>query len=110
MMSSDKLYFACFLLAVSTSLVTTPLMRLLALSFGILDHPLSDVKTHKKPTAYLGGLAVALGMMVALIYSRAYTTFPTGTLRSLRGFLLGGVIIILLGLIDDIKLKGLGYR
>jgi UDP-GlcNAc:undecaprenyl-phosphate GlcNAc-1-phosphate transferase len=90
--------------------VVTPLLRKLALTIGILDHPHSDVKTHKQPTPYLGGLAVALGMAVALIYARASTNFPTGTLRSLRGILMGGSIILLLGLVDDAKPKGLGYR
>ncbi len=109
-MSSDKLYFGCFLLALVVSLLATPLMRMLAISLGILDHPLSDVKTHKAPTPYLGGMAVAFGMSVALLFARAYTRFPTGTLRSLRGIFFGGTIILLLGLVDDIKLKGLGYR
>ena len=109
-MSTDRLYLLCFLLALAVSLAATPLLRKLALTIGILDHPHSDVKTHKHPTPYLGGLAVALGMAAALIYARACTNFPTGTLRSLRGMMLGGSIILLLGLIDDIKSKGLGYR
>src|SRR5689334_15948410 len=101
MISPDKLYFTCFLLALVMSLLMTPIMRLVALSFGVLDHPLSDVKTHKKPTPYLGGLGVAFGMASALLFARAYTRFPTGTLRSLRGLLFGGTIILLLGLVDD---------
>jgi len=110
MMNYDRLYLSCFLLALVISLILTPLMRKLAIRIGILDRPFSDVKTHKKPTPYLGGIAVALGMGIALIYARATTNFPTGTLRSLRGMLMGGSIILLLGLIDDVKLKGLGYR
>ncbi len=106
----DKLYFGCFLLAFVVSGMATPLWRQLALAFGVLDHPFSEVKTHKQPTPYLGGLAVALGMSVALLYSRAATQFPTGTLRSLRGMMLGGSLILVLGLTDDVKRKGLGYR
>ena len=49
-------------------------------------------------------------MATALIFARAYTNFPSGTLRSLRGLMMGGSIILLLGLIDDVKMKGLGYR
>jgi len=108
--TSDKLYFGCFLIALAISLATTPLFRLLAISLKILDRPLSDVKTHKQPTPYLGGMAVTVGMAAALFFARAYTAFPTGTLRSLRGLLFGGTIIVLLGLVDDIKIKGLGYR
>jgi len=109
-MSSDRLYLWCFLLALAVSLAATPLLRKLALLIGILDHPHSDVKTHKSPTPYLGGLAVAFGMAAALLYARAYTDFPTGTLRSLRGLMMGGSIVLFLGLIDDVKPKGLGYR
>ncbi len=107
---ADKLYFECFLLALAVSGGATPLFRRVAMAFGILDHPLTDVKTHKLPTPYLGGLAVALGMTVALAFARAGTQFPTGTLRALRGMMLGGTLVLVLGLIDDVKLKGLGYR
>jgi UDP-GlcNAc:undecaprenyl-phosphate GlcNAc-1-phosphate transferase len=107
---ADKLYFECFLLALAMAAAATPLFRRVAMTFGILDHPLSDVKTHKQPTPYLGGLAVALGMIVALAFARAGTQFPTGTLRALRGMMLGGSLVLLLGLIDDVKLKGLSYR
>lgn len=109
-MTPDNLYLACFLLATGVSLVATPLFRQLALMTGVLDHPLSTVKTHKLPIPYLGGLAVALAMSAGLLYVRAFTHFPSGTLRSLRGLFLGGGLILALGLIDDIKLKGLSYR
>jgi UDP-GlcNAc:undecaprenyl-phosphate GlcNAc-1-phosphate transferase len=109
-MSTDTLYLVSFLIALAISLVATPLMRKIAIQWGVLDHPLSDVKTHKKPVPYLGGVAVALGMTVALFLARAYTNFPTGTLHSLRGILLGGIIALILGLWDDIRLRGLGYR
>jgi UDP-GlcNAc:undecaprenyl-phosphate GlcNAc-1-phosphate transferase len=107
---TDKLYFECFLLALTVSGVTTPVFRHIAMTFGVLDHPLSDVKTHKQPTPYLGGLAVALGMIMALAFARVVTQFPTGTLRSLRGVILGGSLVLLLGLIDDVNLKGISYR
>jgi UDP-GlcNAc:undecaprenyl-phosphate GlcNAc-1-phosphate transferase len=109
-MNTDQLYLSCFLLALAISLAATPLLRKLALIIGILDHPLTDVKTHKHPTPYLGGLAVAFGMAVALVYARVTTNFQTGTLRSLRGLLMGGLIVLILGLVDDVKLKGLSYR
>jgi len=106
----DKLYLECFILALSVSYIATPLLRRVALSFGVLDHPVSNVKTHKLPTPYLGGLAVALGMAIALMCARAWTKFPTGTLHALRGMMLGGSLILLLGLVDDVKRNGLGYR
>ncbi len=110
MTHTDQLYFECFLLSAAVSAALTPVMRQVAINFNILDHPHSGVKTHTHPTPYLGGLAVALGMSVALLLTRAETQFPTGTLRYLRGLLLGGILILILGLIDDVKRNGLGYR
>jgi UDP-GlcNAc:undecaprenyl-phosphate GlcNAc-1-phosphate transferase len=105
-----RLYLECFLTAVGISAVFTPIMRLLAMRLKILDHPTSDVKTHKKPVPYLGGVAVAAGLGAAMAAARLTTNFPTGTLHALRGILLGTVIIFLLGLADDIERQGLGYR
>lgn len=109
-MTPDHLYFACFLLAAGVSIIATPLFRKLAIATEILDRPLSSIKTHKQPVPYLGGLAVALAMSAGLLFVRAFTNFPSGTLRSLRGLFLGSGLILILGLIDDIRIKGLSYR
>ncbi len=109
-MTPDRLYLSCFLLALCISVLATPIMRKLAIKLGVLDHPFTDVKTHKQPVPYLGGLAVALGMAAALVFARTSSNFPTGTLRSLRGLMMGGSIVLLLGLVDDAAPKGLGYR
>jgi UDP-GlcNAc:undecaprenyl-phosphate/decaprenyl-phosphate GlcNAc-1-phosphate transferase len=110
-MSPDtKLYLDSFLIALGSALLLTPLMRKVAIRFNVLDRPITDVKTHKKPVPYLGGAAVAGGLVIALLTTRFVTNFPTGTLHSLRGILLGSTIIFLLGLADDIQRQGLDYR
>jgi UDP-GlcNAc:undecaprenyl-phosphate/decaprenyl-phosphate GlcNAc-1-phosphate transferase len=103
-------YLACFSAAFFLSALFTPIMRWTAVRFRILDRPITDVKTHKKPVPYLGGMAVAAAMAMTLIAARLFTNFPTGTLHSLRGLFLGALVIVLLGLADDVKTKGLGYR
>jgi len=109
---SQTIYFyaLCFATSLLFSILFTPLCRRLAMRLNILDHPHSHIKTHKQPTPYLGGLAVAMALALTLIGARLMTDFPTGTLRSLRGIFLGASVILLLGLIDDMKPKGLGYR
>ena len=92
------------------SLIFTPLFRAIALRFQILDHPYSDIKTHRLPTPYLGGAAIWLGWAASLFIIRFFTHFPSGTLRSLRGILWGSAIILALGLVDDILPKGLGFK
>src|SRR3989339_494961 len=103
-------YLITFLLAMIISFALTPLVRLLALKFEILDHPHSAIKTHKSPTPYLGGLAIWSGWVISLFLIRFLTHFPTGTLRSLRGILIGSSVIVVLGLIDDTMPKGLGFK
>jgi len=108
--TDNTLYLGCFLTALVISGLLTPLMRKIALHFHILDRPLSHVKTHKQPVPYLGGTAVASGLVISLVAARFLTNFPTGTLHALRGILFGAIIIFLLGLADDIEHLGLGYK
>jgi UDP-GlcNAc:undecaprenyl-phosphate/decaprenyl-phosphate GlcNAc-1-phosphate transferase len=103
-------YLGCFITACILSILLTPLWRLIAIKLRVLDRPWSEVKTHKKAVPYFGGLAVAMGLTGALTATRFMTKFPTGTLHALRGIFIGGLIIVLLGLVDDIKPKGLNYK
>ncbi len=48
------------------SLVVTPLVRLIAYRTKVVDRPDELLKPHAKPTAYLGGLAMCLGMLGGL--------------------------------------------
>jgi len=110
MTPENILYLHCFLTALVLSAALTPLMRQIAIYFRVLDRPLSEVKTHKRPIPYLGGVAVAAGLAFSLIAARVLTNFPTGTLHALRGIFLGAIIIFLLGLADDIQRYGLSYK
>lgn len=110
-MSHSPLLFASFVCAAGVSFFATPLVRLLALRFGPLDAPTSSVKTHKEPTPVFGGVAIWLGFMSALLLLRLTTTFPTGTLYNLRALMLGGTLVFMLGLVDDMKRpQGVDYK
>ncbi|MHB9155284.1 MAG: glycosyltransferase family 4 protein [Endomicrobiales bacterium] len=104
------LIFLTFAISIAISYALTPVFRFLAVRFNILDHPYSDIKTHRVPTPYLGGLAIWSGWVISLFVIRLLTHFPTGTLRSLRGVLIGSLVIITLGLIDDVMPGGLGFK
>lgn len=98
------LYFLTFFIAFILSFSLTPLMRQIAIYHNIVDLPNShQAKTHKEPVPYLGGIAIGVGFIVSLLVIRFFTSFPTGTLRALRGIIFGGIIIMLVGLLDDIK-------
>lgn len=106
-MSTPALYGLSFGIAGGVTLLLTPLIRRLAISLGIEDRPQApgpgQVKTHTEPVPYLGGLALWAGFVAALAVIRLTTDFPTGTLRDLRGILLGAACVVMLGLVDDLR-------
>jgi UDP-GlcNAc:undecaprenyl-phosphate GlcNAc-1-phosphate transferase len=110
MFNETLLYIFAFFSALLSSVLLVPVFRLFAVKFNILDTPSSNIKTHKINTPYLGGLAIASGWFISLFLIRIATYFPNLTLRNLRGIIFGSLILCLLGLIDDIKLKGLGFK
>jgi len=85
-----------FILSASLSLYLTPLIRRGALQYNILDAPNSDLKTHKQPTPYLGGIAVYLSFLITLAVIFDFSPH-------LVGLLLGGTMIAMVGLFDDLR-------
>lgn len=85
-----KLFFTSFLV----TLVTTPMVRSLALRFGVLDYP-GETRVHTRPTPRLGGVAIFLGFVLSIVLFSNY--------RATEGILVGGAIILLIGLVDDIR-------
>ncbi len=102
-------YKLTFVTSFILAFLLTPIFRFLAIKLNIMDYPVSDVKTHKKPVAYLGGLSIASSFFITLILIRLTTEFPTGTLTVLRGIFYTGFIILIVGLLDDIQYKGMHF-
>ncbi len=73
----------------------TPIMREAAICFGIVDQPDGKLKKQQEPVPYLGGLAVYLGFLVALAFTFSFD-------KKVLGVLLGGTLVLVLGLIDDL--------
>ena len=109
-MDNTILYLITFFTAYIISFILTPLFRYIAIKFEIYDRPLTAVKTHKINTPYLGGLAIWSGWVISLILIRFITNFPTGTLNNLRSIITGSFMLLILGLCDDIKKGGLGFK
>jgi len=84
------------LCAMLVSYLMCPLVKSFAYKVGAIDVPKDNRRMHKKPTPRLGGLAIFLGFMVGLLIF-----VPID--RQLRGILLGAVIIVVLGVVDDIS-------
>src|SRR4051812_7310148 len=63
-------YVYVFYVAFTVSFVFTPVMRLVALYYGVIDQPDRVRKMHSVPIAYLGGVAVFLGWICGLAMSQ----------------------------------------
>jgi len=66
---------------------------------GLVDVP-NERKIHKAPISRLGGIAIWLSTMLTFLFLVLLSYYPYGNLLS--GILLGGSLMFLLGLIDDI--------
>ena len=77
------------------SFTCTPTASFIAYKIGAIDVPTDGRRMHKKPIPRLGGLAVFVAFVVsALVYCEM-----TPVLLSL---LLGGLMIVIIGMIDDV--------
>ena len=86
---------AALLTAAIVAFITTPVVRTLAFRVGAVDVPRDGRRMHDHPIPRMGGLAIFFGFILsALIF------VPLDT--PLRGMLLGAVIIVILGIFDDI--------
>ncbi len=77
------------------SAILTPLAKRIALHIGALDYP-NERKVHTKPIPRLGGLAIFVSFLIG------YAIFGEINVQMIS-ILIGGFILIITGIIDDIK-------
>ena len=95
-------FYAAFVI----SFIFTPVMRLIAIHYNIVDQPDRIRKIHSQPVAYLGGIAVFMGWLAGLALSQVHISNPdpfAGSLPIRASVIIGAVVIVTLGLWDDIK-------
>jgi UDP-GlcNAc:undecaprenyl-phosphate GlcNAc-1-phosphate transferase len=88
------MYLLGFGLAFALTAAVTPVIRRYALAHGIMDQPNEARKIHKHAVAYLGGLAIFIGFILAL----GVMMQPS---RQLTALVLGCVLLVVVGVIDD---------
>lgn len=100
-------YMPVFYVSFMVTVLLTPVMRHLALRFGVVDEPDGYRKIHARPIAYLGGVATFIGWMAGVLISAA--VIPMNSDPSLAtnvqvppGIILGAGTVVLCGLIDDV--------
>lgn len=91
-----KNYIIPFLTAVLISLITTPLVKKLAIRVGAVDIPKDDRRIHKEAMPLMGGLAIFTSVVLVILIFLQID-------RSTFSILLGGTVIVMGGIIDDLR-------
>ena len=102
-----SLYLGDYLLLGALSLITvsllTPIMRSIAKRYGVVDAPSESHKTHKNPVPYLGGAAIALGVVIVTYIASLASDFSRETFLLASSVLIPAIIMGTVGLIDDLR-------
>ena len=101
-------YIYVFYVSFIVAFLFTPVMRMVATHYGVIDQPDKLRKMHQTPVAYLGGVAVFLGWLSGLAVSQFLSlhrqNLGVGNAHPIVNFSIigGALIIITLGLWDDL--------
>ena len=81
--------------ALMLAIGSTPVMRLVALRFGVIDRPAAR-KIHANPVPLLGGAAIYVAFIIVLILfgDRRY-------IHEVVGIFIGATLVSLMGVVDD---------
>jgi len=82
-------------LAAVVAFATTPLVKMLSVKMGAMDVPKDSRRMHDHPIPRMGGLAIFFGFVFSVLL-----LIPLDKPR--QGMLLGAVLIVILGIFDDI--------
>ena len=86
------------MVALVISFAITPLIKRLAINIGAMDKP-DARKVHHGSIPRLGGLAIFIGYIVSVLYT-------VKDLQAVMGLLLGSVVLVGVGIWDDVKQIG----
>ncbi|KPK39165.1 MAG: hypothetical protein AMJ78_08885, partial [Omnitrophica WOR_2 bacterium SM23_29] len=95
-------YLIIFLASFLLAYLVTPLVAFIATKLKILDKPAKN-KLHKKPTPRLGGVAIFTAYAIPILLINGFN-------YSARTILLGGLLILTIGVFDDIRRVSAVYK
>lgn len=90
-----QLLIVAVLLAFGIALLITPLVKRFAFKCGAVDRP-NGRKVHDKLMPRLGGLAIYISFVTVVLLTQDIS-------QQFLGLLVGGSLIVMLGIIDDIR-------
>jgi UDP-GlcNAc:undecaprenyl-phosphate GlcNAc-1-phosphate transferase len=107
-MSHDwLLYIAAFFISFAVTLLFTPVAKTLAYKFHAVDYPRAR-GMNKEPVPLMGGLAIVLGFMASMLC--LFPFVPEFHSKQFGGFIIGGIIIVIVGMFDDIYELGAKFK
>ncbi len=112
--------------AFGVTLIVTPIVRLIAYRARIVDRPDDLLKPHHRPTAYMGGVAMCVGLLVGLgcyltvmpegsrhwsalggdLASGQFASLQRNPIFNLLAIALSSILITMVGLVDDVRQIG----
>ena len=102
-----KTYFALFLIATIASLIATPLIRRLCQRYKLLDIPLDGRRVHRTAIPRLGGVALYISCLCALLTLPFVDNLLTQTLSGFKSefftLFIPATLVLLLGGYDDLR-------
>ena len=96
--------YLIFLISFLASLIVIPILRNFGIKKHFCDEP-GNLKVHKKPIPYLGGVGIFLGFIFGLIFARLFHQISG---LQATGIIIGSIVILFLGFWDDLKWKKVG--
>jgi UDP-GlcNAc:undecaprenyl-phosphate/decaprenyl-phosphate GlcNAc-1-phosphate transferase len=95
-------YFITMALSFIIAFSATPIAKKVAFAVGAVDIPNDGRRMHKNPIARMGGLAIISGFLISILFDILNISgFEVN--RQLTGLLAGVSIILVMGIIDDVK-------
>ncbi|MCX7748876.1 MAG: undecaprenyl/decaprenyl-phosphate alpha-N-acetylglucosaminyl 1-phosphate transferase [Clostridia bacterium] len=103
-------YLIAFFVAFIVAFSATPIAKKVAFKIGAVDVPKDNRRMHKKPIARLGGLAIFAGFFISTLFFVLSSILDVTRIlifdKQLLGIMIGAIIIVGIGIIDDVKQLG----
>jgi len=96
-------YLLLGVLSAVAVILLTPLMKSIAMHYGVVDSPIESHKTHKIPVPYLGGVALAIGVVTVTYVASLTSNFSRSTFFLASSVLIPAFIMGIVGLVDDVR-------
>lgn len=101
----NLIYIGILIIAFAVSYLVVPLSIKFAKKYNIMDNPKQDNRrVHKVATPRVGGMAIVAGMIASVFVYYLITLFTDNAVdKRYFGYILGGIIIVGMGFVDDMK-------